>query len=153
MTTTRNSELTIARLLDDFFAEVAEGARPTTVRRLATVRMHLEAYLDEHAWHVLTSRQLAILRAEQQHNPVGAFARTMGAEDLFFAFSCYLRPEYRLRNVVDARCQVRVIGQLTQWLYARGLLANWRDMACIALDIECALREARRSLATAAAQP
>ncbi|MCU1406520.1 MAG: hypothetical protein JWQ43_2823 [Glaciihabitans sp.] len=140
---------TISTMFDDYFSASQSRAQPLTGRRIAAVRVHLEAYLDEHAAGILTTLQLQILHAEQQFNPEGAFVRTMHPEDLYYSFYGYLKPEYRLPGLVDAGIQLRVVDGLARWMWTRGLLVDLNRNSCIVLDVEGAIKRARRELAVA----
>ena len=138
----------ISTVFEEYFAVAVSRARPLTVKRILAVRGHLERFLDEQGERILTTSQQAILRAEQEFNPAGAFARTMYPDDLFYALYSYLNPKYRLTDRIDAAAQLRVVGGLAQWMWSKGLLDELTSNSCIVLDVEAALKHARRSLAT-----
>jgi hypothetical protein len=135
----------VSSLLDEFLYEMTENAPPGTARRLAAVRVHLDDFLDRYGWAVLEDR--AGFLTERARDPVGAFGRVGHAEDLYYAFRGYLLPRFRMPELADARCQVRLVREMSQWLWARGLLPRLDDSSCVVMDVEASLREARRDVA------
>jgi hypothetical protein len=140
----------VAVLLDSFFAEVAATASVTTAKRIRVVRAQLDTYLDQCGWRSLTTGQLGLLRGEQQFNPVGAYARIAKAEDLFYTLQHFLEPQHRLPALADSRYQVRIIGELAEWMRDHDLFDDWEGMSCEAIDLSIALTNARSELATPA---
>jgi len=144
---------TLAPLFDVFFRDQVDGQSPSAATRTRAVRADLEAYLDEHADRTLTTGSLALLNAEREFSPRGAFVRTMHADDLLFALPGYLTPERRMRTPAAARSQVVLIGRLAQWLWTEGHLPR-HGLECGIHELEAALSRARRELvATARSSP
>jgi hypothetical protein len=150
MTKLRALQRPVSSLLDEFIEEISAPVKPVTARRIAEVRVHLENYLDEYGDDIVEDRDAFL--AERARDPVGVFGRVGNAEDLFCAFYGYVSPEFRLPTPVDARCQVRLVGDLAQWMWSRGLLPRLNSNSCIVLDVEYALRRARRDVAAAGAR-
>jgi hypothetical protein len=50
-------------------------------------------------------------------------------------------------ELADARCQVRLVREMSQWLWARGLLPRLDNSSCVVMDVEASLRRARRDVA------
>ena len=145
MTKLRALQRPVSSVLDEFIEEISATVKPVTARRIAEVRVHLENYLDEYGDDIVEDRDAFL--AERARDPVGVFGRVGNAEDLFCAFYGYVSPEFRLPAPIDARCQIRLIGDLAQWLWSRGLLPRLNSNSCIVLDVEYALRRARRDVA------
>lgn len=74
----------------------------------------------------------------------GAFARSMGAEALFFTLEHYLAPQHRFGQNLERKAQVRIVGELAGELAARAAREEWGDLTCSILDLESALQNARR---------
>jgi hypothetical protein len=142
----RSPGVAVAELLDEFFAEALLTARPVTAQRIDAVRAHLEHHLDLYGWEILENAQLLRLRSQRRGARVGSFARVAFAEDLYYALYLYLQPEFRMPEQIDARCQVKVVADLTQWLWTHGRLQRLSEGSCVVMDVDFALREARRSL-------
>jgi hypothetical protein len=136
---------TLAPLFDVFFRDQVDGQSPAAATRTRSVRSHLEAYLDEHADDTLTTGSRALLNAEREFTPRGAFVRTMHADDLLFALPGYLSPEHRMLTAAAARSQVVLVGRLAQWLWTEGHLPR-HGLECGIHELEAALSRARRDL-------
>ena len=137
---------TLAPLFDVFFRDQVDGQSPAAASRTRAVRADIEAYLDEHADDTLTTGSLALLNAERQFAPRGAYVRTMHADDLLFALPGYLAPKHRMRTPAAARSQVVLVGRLAQWLWTEGHLPH-QGLECGIHELEAALSRARRELA------
>ena len=148
---------TIDDHFERFFADERIGLRPAAARRLDLVRAHLEGYLDEHGYRILTTGQLVVLHIERQLAPHGAFVRTMHADDLLFALPGYLDPAHRLPTPTDAKAQVQTVRNLVRFLWNVGAWGApaWGDddYSCAVLELEGALRAAGRTEPRAPAAP
>mgnify|MGYP001178178610 CR=1 FL=1 len=145
MTKLRALQRPVSSILDEFITEISLGVKPVTARRILDVRIHLENFLDEYGDEIVEDHTRFL--AERARDPVGVFGRMGTAEDLFYAFYVYLSPQFRMPLPVDARCQVRLVRDLAHWMWTRALLPRLDSGSCIVLDVEMALRQARRDVA------
>jgi hypothetical protein len=136
---------TIDVVLDGFFGERARGG-PAGMkqRRLRSLELRLREYLEAEGDGILVTDDGELLAVERQFDAVGAFCRTMHADDLVFALPGFLErcvPE----GLVDLRLQLSTIEALMAWLIRTGLLDS-TGLECIMLDVGSTLRRGRAEL-------
>ena len=127
---------TISILLDEFFDAYKPTAGRTVRQRIELVRADLTRQLEDEGPRELTTPQLAIVNTERQFEPVGCFARTMRAPELFYVLSTYLRPEFALRGHLLRRTQLDVVAALAGMLWAQRLIRSERLDECAVMDFE-----------------
>jgi hypothetical protein len=143
MTKTRVFSPSITDLLDEFFAGYQENAPAAVHARTTTVRADLEQHLELEGPRILTTGQLAILTTEKQFNPEGAFARTMHADDLYYALQRYLDPAHALDGLAERETQLDVIAALAASLWSRRLLSDRNVSECTVMEFDIALKRGR----------
>lgn len=135
---------TIDVVLEGFFGErMRGGPAGMKQRRLRSLDLRLREYLEVEGDRVLVTADLELLAIERQFDPVGAFCRTMRAEDLVFALPGFLErclPE----DLVDVRLQLATVEALMAWLIRR--LIDQTGLECVLLDVFVALRRGRADL-------
>jgi hypothetical protein len=137
---------TISDLLDDFFVGYQPNAPITVQARIDTVRSDLERHLDLEGPRILTTGQLAILKTEKQFDPVGAFARTMHADDLYYALERYLQPAHALEDTSLRETQLDVVAALAESLWRSRFISAHNVSECTVLELELALKRGRNAL-------
>ncbi len=135
----------IDQILEAFGRHDSIARHPATSRRSADTRTRLVAYLATDAARVLLPDERALLAAERQFAPDGAFNRVFGAQVLVAALPGFLEPGWLPRHVYDARAQVRFVELLCDWIVANGLV-DAGEMSCIIYGVLDSARAARRSL-------
>ena len=137
------SRPTIAELLDTFAHDFLLNAKVRSRKRFPLIRAHLTRYLETDADNILTRHDLEILRAERELDPINAFARTMHADDLFYAMHDYFESAHALGPIEDRRAQLDIAAHLCQWLWDRHYVSEHTVDECAVLDVQFALRHAR----------
>jgi len=143
------SRPTILSLLDAFCTDFRPVAKPGTRKRLDLVIGHLRQFLESDADNVLIQPDFEILMAERQLDPVGAFERTMHADDLFYALPQYLAPERALTDPLARRAQIDLVANLCSWLWEQRYLRAHTVSECAVIDMEVSLRRSRDTLRVA----
>jgi hypothetical protein len=138
----------IDQVLDAFGRDDSIARHPATTRRSADTRTRLLAYLATDAERVLLPDEQALLTAERQFAPDGAFTRVFGADVLVATLPAFLEPAWLPRHPYDARAQVRFVELLCDWVVAHGLI-DAGEMSCIIYGVLDSAREARAALGTA----
>lgn len=139
---------TISDLLDDFFVSFQPNASVSVQNRIDSVRNDLEQHLDREGPGILTTGQLAILETEKQFDPVGAFARTMHADDLYYALEHYLDPAHAFEESALRETQLDVVAALAERLWRRRLVSADNVSECTVMELEIALKRGRDELRT-----
>ena len=127
-------------LLQDYFHHAREQANGIALTRLDIVERELREYLEREGHRVLTTGGLAILDAERQFDPHGAFARCMHAGDLVFVLPGYLAGsagDHLLR-----RARAKHVEALTARIL-RYRLVDRSDYSCPLIDLRVALDRSR----------
>ena len=137
---------TISDLLDDFFVGYQPNATVGVQARIDVVRNDLEQHLDLEGPRVLTTGQLAILATEKQFDPVGAFARTMHADDLYYALQHYLDVAHAFEEVSLRETQIDVVAALAETLWRKRLISERNVSECTVIEFEIALKRGRDEL-------
>jgi hypothetical protein len=137
---------TISDLLDDFFVRYQPNAPVAVQSRIETVRRDLDRHLDLEGPRILTTGQLAILETEKQFDPVGAFARTMHADDLYYALECYARPQHAFEDASLRETQLDVVAALAESLWRSRFVSSRNVSECTVLELEIALKRGRDEL-------
>ncbi|MDD9207574.1 hypothetical protein PU560_14045 [Georgenia sp. 10Sc9-8] len=138
--------LSTAQVLTSFYSEARSLRHPTVRPRVATVREHLEVYLDTEAEQWLLPDEQALVDAERQMDPAGAVARVTGPEALVAVLPGFLDEAWLLPLPSDARAQLRLVTELVDWLLQTGTV-DGGAMACSILEIDTVVRRARKRLA------
>jgi hypothetical protein len=137
---------TISDVLDDFFGGYQRNASASVQARIDTVRIDLEQHLDLEGPRVLSADQLAILGLELEIDPVGAFARTMHADDLYYALEHYLDPAHAFRDPSLRETQLDVVAALATSLWTRRLVSARNVSECTLIEFDIALKRGRDEL-------
>jgi hypothetical protein len=137
---------TISDLLDDFFVGYQPNAAVSVQARIDTVRRDLEQHLDLEGPRILTTGQLAILKTEKQFDPVGAFARTMHADDLYYALERYLQPVHAFEETSLRETQLDVVAALAESLWRSRFISAHNVSECTVIELEIALKRGRDGL-------
>jgi hypothetical protein len=151
MTKTSVPSPTISLLLHEFFADYKPGASPAARARIAIVRVDLDRHLEAEGPRILTTGQLAILASEKQFGSPAAFARTMHADDLYYALSLYLDPASALDGLAERTTQLDVIAALAESLWSRRLVSNRNVSECAAIEFDIGLQRGRALIRAARA--
>ena len=146
MTKTPILNPTISDLLDDFFVGYQQNAPVAVHARIDSVRSDLERHLDLEGPRILTTGQLAILNTEKQFDPVGAFARTMHADDLFYALELYLQPANAFEDASLRETQLDVVAALAERLWRSPFISAENVSECTVIEIEIGLKRGRDAL-------
>ena len=146
MTKTPTLIPTIADLLDDFFIGYQPNAPVAVQARIDVVRNDLERHLDLEGPRVLTTSQLTILDTEKQFDPAGAFARTMHADDLYYALEHYLGLAQAFEEVSLRETQLDVVAALAEFLWRRRLVSARNVSECTVIEFDIALKRGRDAL-------
>jgi hypothetical protein len=136
----------ISDLLDDFFAGYQPNAPVAVQARIDTVRRDLEQQLDLEGPRILTTGQLAILNTEKQFDPVGAFARTMHADDLYYALERYAQPAHAFEDASLRETQLDVVAALAASLWRSPFVSAHNVSECTVIELEIALKRGREKL-------
>lgn len=86
-----------------------------------------------------------MLEAEREFEAVGAFARTMHAEDLLFVLPLFLTSPWLLPMPLEQRVQLDLAEDLTAWVLHSGLVQR-EGRECLLMDIRGAVGRARWEL-------
>jgi hypothetical protein len=135
---------TIDEVLRPFFAQRLEGATGIRRKRIQQIEVLLREYLEAEADPVLTSSERALIAAERQFQPIGAFSRTMDAEALLFTLLGFLTPPHLAADPLLQRTQLSLAESLIARLVAIDLAG--RDLACFWYDLRAALDRAKCEL-------
>lgn len=130
-------------LLHDHFRHLRGDASGVALTRIDIIEQELRDFIELEGHRGLTTGGLAILAAERQFDPRGAFARSMHAADLIFTLPAYIEAsggDHLLR-----RARLRHIEALAARLIRDGLI-DPQDFACPLLDLRAALDRARGEL-------
>jgi hypothetical protein len=138
----------ISNLLDDFFAGYQPGAPAAVQARIVAVRNDLTHHLDIEGPRILTTGQLAILNTEREFNRDGAFARTMHADDLYYALQHYLDPAHAFEEPAQRETQLDVVAALAASLWNRQLVSEANVSECTLIEFDIALKRGRDALKT-----
>lgn len=135
---------TIAELLEEFFGAYRRSADQSVRTRTALVREHLARHLEAEGPNELTNSQLALLEADRQFNPDGAFARTMHAAELYYVLSRYALPQFAMAGSLQRHAQLDVTSALAAHLWARRLISPANVSECAVIEFDIAMERARR---------
>lgn len=127
-------------LLHDYFDYAREQATGIALTRIDLVERELREFIEREGHRVLTTGGLAILGAERQFDPQGAFARCMHAGDLVFVLSGYLAEsagDHLLR-----RARATHVEALTARIL-RYRLVDRSHYSCALIDLRIALDRSR----------
>ena len=137
---------TISDLLDDFFVGYQPNAPVGVQARIDIVRNDLEEHLDLEGPRILSASQLAVVDNEKQFDPIGAFARTMHADDLYYALQHYLDPAHAFDDVSLRETQLDVVAALAESLWRTRQVSSRNVSECTVIEFEIALRRGREQL-------
>ena len=143
MTTTPVFPPTISDLLEQFFAGYQPKASEALRTRISIVRRQLEHTLEVEGLRVLTTPQLAIVESERQLDPEHAFARTMRADDLYYALPLCLDAEHALDSLLEREAQLDVIAALAESLWRRRLISDRTVSECAMIEFDIAVKRGR----------
>ncbi len=130
--------------LQTFFADECVGRARGTQARYERVHQHLILYLDEaDVSFCLGTHPAALLEAERQFAPGGAFLRLFGFEELVCCIPEFLSDTWLLPGPSDARTQISLIDRMLRWLTANRLFDRYY-LGCAYWDAEAAIKRARR---------
>lgn len=133
---------TITTILREFFDAQFASMPPTLRERAVETEYRLRDYLETEGERVLVTSDRALLRAEKQISPTGAFSRLMHADDLVVALPGFVAEARLPADPVDRRLQVGLAGQLLKHVIGRALI-DPREMACFVLEAEARIGQAR----------
>lgn len=105
---------------------------------------------------MLVTRDLVVLAAEREFDPVGAVARTMHADDLIYVLPTFLEPPWLQGTDLMRRSQLTLVSHLTAQLLRDGTV-NYDEVTCpvheIRARIDRALGALRKPPRGSAARP
>ncbi len=133
-----------AAAIRGFFAHTPALHRPGVRETAASVRRHLETYLDTEAERWLSPADRILVEAEREVDPAGAVARVTGPAVLVAALPGFLDPAWLMPTVAGARVQLLVVSALVRWLETTGLVDG---LAYPVLAVQAALIRAEAWLA------
>jgi hypothetical protein len=143
MTSKSTTKLTIAQILEQFFASYRQNAGPAVRARVSAVREDLERHLESEGPRILTSAQLTLLSREREFAPDGAFRRTMHSDDLYYALEHYLHPAHAMAGLDQHEAQLDVVGALAEWLWRSRLIAGETVSECTIIEFDIAMTRSR----------
>lgn len=129
----------IDEILTAFFTPRVELATGIARRRIEQVERRLRECCEADGERILETDGLEIVAAERQFNPVRVITRTMQAPDLLFILTLFAQPPWLVDDRLACRAQLRLIGELTNFL-VRQRLVDANDYACPILDIGGSVR-------------
>lgn len=138
-------EATIRSILAEFFDEELFGKRGVIRQRTLAVQTMLRRYLELEGERILPEAQLALLVAEREFDPHGAFARTMHADDLVVALAAFMEPPWLAVDPLLRQRQISVALALLKFI-DREMLVVEDGMECFVLETHAAIDRARRGL-------
>ena len=141
----RRPEPTAAAIIAAAEHALVDGRTHATCRRYGRAREQLEAHLHSLGEGMLLESGIAMLEVERGIEASGALLRVATGEDLLYALPSFIRLDRRHGlPILDARAQLRLAEECRRSVTAHGLVGN--EHACALLEVDGALREARRLL-------
>jgi hypothetical protein len=115
MTATR---LTIDTLFDAFFPPIVEESSGILRHRTIRVMNAIDRFLETEGERTLDPSDAAVLAAERQFDPNGAFVRTMAAHNLVCALPLFLEDPWLHPEPLMQRVQLDVVQRLVAFVSA-----------------------------------
>ncbi|KFF59304.1 hypothetical protein JF66_12275 [Cryobacterium sp. MLB-32] len=143
----KTSQIHIDEILTAFFTLQGAGQTPAARRRTLLVEARLRDCLEIEGERVLVTRDLMILAAEREFEPVGAVARTMHADDLIFVLPSFLEAPWLHGTALMKRAQLTLVEHLTAQLLNDGTV-TYDEVTCPLHEIRARLDAARAALRT-----
>lgn len=141
------NQISVDQVLARYFSASSAGRHPATVERYGRVLAHLRVFLEEEGDSTVSAETAALLDLERQFEPVGAFGRVLGAEQLVFALPRFLSASWLLADFHDRLAQISLVSRLVQWLCSRELVdSRWHRHAV--MQTRAAAEKARRRAPT-----
>lgn len=135
----------ITTILRAFFDDRAVGTTGIARERILTTESRLREFLETEGERGLASSDRAILAAERQITPAGAFCRLMHADDLVYVLALFVEGDRLERGLIDRRVQLRLVDQLASWMLARGMVDR-EEVLCPLLELRGRISRARADL-------
>ena len=134
-------------IIDDFFRAESEGRAAATVRRYASVRARLYAFLDTADMTLgLGTHPADLLEAERQFHTSGAFWTLFGPDELVCCLPSFVHETWLPEASGEARTQISLVGRLLTALRRRQDI-DWRLVSCAYYEAQAAVAQARRDVA------
>lgn len=141
----KTSKIHIDEILTSFFALQGAGQTPAARRRTLLVERALRDCLEAEGDRVLVTRDLVVLAAEREFDPVGAMARTMHADDLIYVLPTFLEPPWLQGTALMKRAQLTLVEHLTAQLLNNGTV-KYDEVTCPLHEIRGRIDNARAAL-------
>ena len=139
--------MTVDAAIRDFFLLEQARASGARRRRLERAVEDLQQCFESVADRVLTTSELATRDLESQFRAEGAAARVASADALLHVLPVWLEePQWQGGDLEDRRLRVQLTLPLARFV-AR--LPTFDGSECVVLDVEWAVRQARRGLSEA----
>jgi hypothetical protein len=151
MTKTHHISPPVDAVLDDFFAGYQQNASAAVMHRIDAARMALERALEAEGTRILNTPQLERLEVETGIDLVGAVARTMRPDDLYYALPLCLRPVHALESLLERETQLDVIAALADYLWRAKLITGKHVSECAIIEFDLAVRRGREFVKAARA--
>lgn len=143
----KKPELSADVIIREYFDAALVDTAGRHRERVKLVESSLREFLEHRADHMLIPREVALLEAERQFDPNGAFCRVASAETLLFSFWFFLHDEGVPTEREDRRLRLKhVEGLIVDLLNRRAVVYN--DYSCQLLDLDREIREQRKALAS-----
>jgi hypothetical protein len=149
MTSLKKPQVTIDSLLTTFFDHQREQCSGVRRSRITLIEKLLRECLEQEGERFLVGRDQVVLAAEREFHAVGAFARTMHADDLIYVLPLFLQDERLQENPLVRRLQLQLTDALTGHIIYGGY-ALYDDLVCQLYEIRGGIDRAKWVLNTVA---
>jgi len=136
---------TIDTVLEQFLGLHLAGKTGLARRRIEETALLLRDCLEAEAHRVLVTRDLRLLAAEREFDPVGAVGRVGHADDLVFTLAVFLEPRWLPGDAVQRAVHLRFTDALAGFILNRHLVDAY-EMACIVMDVQAGINRAKAVL-------
>ena len=137
----------IDEILTAYLAAQVKDKTGLCRRRVISADDRLRSCMEAEGHRILTDGDRSVLDLEREFDPVGAFARTMHADDLLFMLTIFVKDAWLPQDRVDRSVQLRYADGLATQIVAWRLV-DQGDMSCALYELQGTIRRAKAALST-----